>query len=74
MMESEERPEFKRGKTTTRSVRLSKDMLKAAEKKARQEKIRTGGSFNSLVEWLIWQYLDRDAKFIEPVRNEEKNE
>jgi hypothetical protein len=33
---------FKREKTIARSVRLNEDMVKAAEKKAREERIKTG--------------------------------
>jgi len=58
-------PRFKRTKTATRSVRLDQALLEAAEKKARKDRARTGGNFNSLVEVLVWQYLGRPSKYVE---------
>jgi len=62
------RPDFKRGgkgATVTRSVRIGKALAKSAEKKAKQEKALTGGSFSGLVEFLLWDYLGRDERFLE---------
>jgi hypothetical protein len=67
----EARPIFQRGKTVTRSVRLDKRLLAAAEAKARKERIATGGTFNALVELLLWEYLDRDPKYVEPPEGDE---
>jgi hypothetical protein len=61
------RPVFKRKKTIARSVRLNKDMVKAAEKKSKEDRIKTGGTFNGLVELLIWEYLNRPEDFAETV-------
>ncbi|MFC1836647.1 hypothetical protein ACFL2Q_18300 [Thermodesulfobacteriota bacterium] len=62
---SEIRPEFRRKDTIPKSVRLDRKMAKAAEQKAKQDKIRTGGTFNSLVEVLIWEYLGKDKDFLD---------
>ena len=61
-MVGEARPIFRRVETTTRSVRLDKKMLDAVERKCRKERL----NFNSLVEWLVWKYLDCDPAFVEP--------
>ena len=58
-------PSFRRKGTTTRSVRIAADMLEAAVKKAREEKGRTGGTFNSLVEVLLWEFLGRPEEFVD---------
>lgn len=62
------RPRFRRGAktTTTRSIRLSKKMIEEAVKKAKKEQGRTGGTLNSLIEVLIWEYLGRPADLLEP--------
>jgi len=61
------RPKFRRGKgkTTTRSIRLSKELVRLAEAKAKKEKARTGGNLNSLIELLIWEFLNRPRQLIE---------
>ena len=62
------RPNFKRGgkeDTVTRSVRIGKELAEAAEKRARIERALTGGSFSGLVEYLLWDFLGRDPKFLE---------
>jgi len=61
------RPKFRRGegKTITRSIRLSKQMVKLAEAKAAKERSRTGGNLNALIETLIWEYLGRPRNLIE---------
>lgn len=58
-------PKFKSKKKVARLISLDKKMLRAAEKKARQENNEVGGSFDRLVEVLIWNYLDCDPQFIE---------
>ena len=57
--------QFKRKKTATRSVRLDESMLKDAEKKARKERSKTGGTFNGLVEVLVWRYLNCPTQYVE---------
>jgi hypothetical protein len=62
------RPNFKRGgksDSVTRSIRIGKDLAEAAEKRAKKEKALTGGSFSGLVEYLLWDFLGRDPKFLE---------
>ena len=49
-------------------------MIKAAERKANAEKIRTGGTLNSLIEVLIWEYLERDKRFLAPVPDSGEDE
>jgi hypothetical protein len=59
-------PQFKKSeKPHTRSIRIDAALLKAAEQKAKIEKSRTGGNFNSLVNVLIWQFLGCPKEFIE---------
>jgi hypothetical protein len=59
------RPNFKRGPTVTRSVRIGKSLSEEAEKKAKREKFKTGGTLNGLIELLLWEYLGRDKKFVD---------
>ena len=60
------RPEFKRdGGTVVKAIRISREMFDAADQKAKADKARTGGNFSSLVELLLWKYLDEDPRFIE---------
>ena len=58
-----ELPRFHRKKLLKRSVELSMELVKAAEKKAAREELVTAGDFDSLVELLLWDYLDRDPRF-----------
>ncbi len=58
-----ERPKFHRKKLVKRSVELSMELVKAAEKRAVREKRMTGGDFDSLIELLLWDFLDRDPRF-----------
>lgn len=62
---TEIRPVFKRGVTTARSVRLNQSMMHEAEQKAKQERIKTGGTFNGLVELLVWEYLGKPPVYVE---------
>ena len=50
-------------KLVKRNVELSMELVRAAEKKAAREKLPAGGNFDSLVELLLWDYLDRDPRF-----------
>jgi hypothetical protein len=59
------RPNFKRRETVTRSVRIAKRLSEEAEKKAKAEKMKTGGTLNGLIELLLWEYLGRDKRFVE---------
>lgn len=59
------KPEFRRDATQTKTVRLSTRMIKDAESKMRTDRARTGGSFNGLVEVLLWEYLDRGPEYVE---------
>lgn len=59
------RPVLKRTKLVTRSIRVDEDLLKAAQVKAGQEARRTGGDLNSLIELLLWEFLDRDPRFLQ---------
>lgn len=59
------RPVFKRSETIARSIRLDKELLRAAEKEAKRDRLRTNGSLNGLIEWLLWEYLGKDPRFIE---------
>ena len=59
------RPNFRRGETVTRSVRIAKNLSEEAEKKAKAERLKTGGTLNGLIELLLWEYLGRDKRFVE---------
>lgn len=59
------RPQFHRKKSVLRSVRLDERLIKAAEKKAKEDRTATGGTFNTLVELLLWQYLGQPPEFLE---------
>jgi hypothetical protein len=61
-----ERPTFKSADVATRTIRISAHLLKAAEEKARKEASRTGGTLDSLVEVLLWEFLGRPEQVIEP--------
>jgi hypothetical protein len=61
------RPRFRRTKGgTTRSIRLEQAMIDKAIAKARKDPDRTGGTFNTLVEVLLWEYLGRPKDLVEP--------
>lgn len=60
----EERPAFKGPRNTTKTVRLSEAMARAAEKYAARHRAQTGGTFSGLCEWLIWQALGRPETFV----------
>jgi hypothetical protein len=61
----EQRPKFKRGKdTSTRTVRLGDQLIKDAEKYARNYRTETGGTFSGLVEVLLWEKLGRSLKYL----------
>jgi hypothetical protein len=59
-----QRPEFKREKTTTATVRISGALHEAALKFAQERKDLSGGTFNGLVEFLLWQALGSDEKHL----------
>jgi len=59
------RPVFKRGNLVTRSIRLSEDLIEEGQAKAGREAARTGGDLNSLIELLLWEFLDRDPRFVQ---------
>jgi len=64
----QKRPNFKRGSskdTGTKTVRLSKGLIRDAERYAKRH-TWTGGTFNGLVELLIWEALGRPEKHIIP--------
>jgi hypothetical protein len=59
------KPDFARGETCTKTIRLSTAMVEAAERKARtQDKAVTHGSFSGLVEYLLWRYLDSSPDYL----------
>jgi hypothetical protein len=60
----ERRPVFK-GQTRNTGIKINEELLNRAVQKARKERLRTGGSFSGLVEWLIWKYLDEPDDLIE---------
>jgi len=66
----EERPAFKGPRDTTKTVRLSEAMARAAEKYAAKHRAQTGGTFSGLCEWLIWQALGRPDRFVTQVNTE----
>lgn len=59
-----QRPEFKREKTTTATVRISGALHEAALRFAKEHKDLSGGTFNGLVEFLLWQALGSDEKYL----------
>ena len=61
------RPYFKREPDVTKTIRLSAELVRRAEQKARyQDKARTGGHFSGLCEILLWEYLGCPDDLIEP--------
>ncbi len=56
-----ERAIFMSAECATRSVRVPKEMISDAIAKAHKDHI---SNFNELIKFLLWQYLDRDPKFI----------
>ncbi len=69
------RPDFKRGKAQVdqviKTVRIHKDMARMAERRAKEEKARTGGTFNGLVEVLLWEYLGCPEELLAPEETED---
>lgn len=60
----EERPAFKRGRTVTKTVRLSDAMAREAERYAMKHRFQTGGTFSGLVELLVWRALGQPEKYV----------
>lgn len=61
----QERPVFKRGAdTTTKTIRIGKELFRDAERKAKKERALTGGTFSGLVELLLWKHLGFDPKYL----------
>jgi len=58
------RPIFHRKKSVLRSVRLDERLIKAAERKAKEDRSASGGTFNTLVELLVWQWLGQPPEFL----------
>ncbi len=58
------RPRFT-GPKKAAGIRVNQALYDAALEKARKEKSFTGGTFSSLLDLLLWDYLERDTKFIE---------
>jgi hypothetical protein len=53
----ETRPTFQRTRTATKTIRVSEELIKRAEKEARRQKALTGGSLSGLIEVLLWRFL-----------------
>jgi len=62
--EVERRPIFK-GQTRNTGIKINEELLNRAVQRAKKERLRTGGSFSGLVEWLLWKYLDEPDDLIE---------
>ena len=58
------RPVFK-GKTGNSGIRVNEVILDRVLKKARQDKLRTGGNLSQLVEWLMWIYIGSPTDVVE---------
>jgi hypothetical protein len=58
------RPEFRRKRTTTATVRIDEGLHQAALAFGREHKDLSGGTFNGLVEFLLWQALGSDEKYV----------
>jgi len=65
------RPEFDREETATKTLRISNKLMLAAEKKAKAERALTGGSFSSLVEFLLWRYVGSGEEFLRTERDQD---
>lgn len=66
------RPTFRRGikeddpyRTILKSVRLSAPMWEAVEERAKRDQLKSRGSVNGLIEYLLWEYLGRPGDMIE---------
>ncbi len=53
------------GKTRNTGIRINEVILDRALRKARQEKLKTGGSLSQLVEWLLWLYAGSPMDIVE---------
>jgi hypothetical protein len=60
-----ERPAFKGNRDATKTIRLTKDMARAAERYIRKHRGETGGNFSAWVELLIFDALGRPAALVE---------
>ncbi len=58
------RPALKHTNMATISLRVSKELVEAAERKAKELAAQTGGDLGSLLEILLWEFLDRDPRFL----------
>jgi hypothetical protein len=59
------------GKTKSGSFKALEDLYRLAEEKAKKDKVRTGGSMSSLVQVLLWAYVNGPKEFLVPLYNEE---
>jgi len=59
-----ERPRFRRDQTATRTIRLSKRMIKLAEQRAKRFKHVSGGTFSGLVELLLFEELGQPEELV----------
>jgi hypothetical protein len=62
---------FVDGKTKNGSFKALEDLYRLAEEKAKKDKVRTGGSISSLVQTLLWAYVNGPKEFLVPLYNEE---
>lgn len=60
----ERRPVFT-GKTRNTGIRVNTVILDLALKKAKQERLKTGGNLSQLVEWLLWVYVGSPSDVVE---------
>jgi hypothetical protein len=63
----ERRPVFI-GKTKNSGIRVNEVILDRALNKAKQERLRTGGSLSQLVEWLLWVYIGSPEDLVEQLK------
>jgi hypothetical protein len=66
----EVKPRFKRDQTVTKTVRLSAELAKRAEREALVQKALTGGSLSGLVEVLLWRFLGSPDDLVIPLPEE----
>lgn len=58
-------PVFKRGSdTVVKSVRIGRGLYEDAERWARKHPASSGGTFNSLIELLLWRHLGCASKYV----------
>jgi len=67
--QAKERPTFRRDTTDTKTIRLSTALIRDAERYAKRHKW-TRGTFNGLVEVLLWRCLGSLDKHIIPEQSE----